>query len=567
MNNLRVMVVDDIEQNRYMLQYMLQSQGAIASTADHGESALQQLHDTPHDLIISDILMPVMDGYQLCRECKKDPELANIPFVFYTATYTTDEDRDFSLALGANRFIIKPATPEVLLSMVHEVVAEHVAGKLTPRAPSFNSESELLEKYNSRLVRKLEDKLTQLEQANHKLDAELVRRTKLESQLLQAQKMEAVGTMLGGVSHNFNNILVGILGKLYLARAKLGTDNGFVRCQLDDIDSLASHAAEIISKLMRFSHKEPLQRKIFNLTTLLTKALDTVQIGLPEDVELKIHTPPETLTMDGEEAQIEQLLFNLLTNARDAVAEQPIKRITLTIQTITNRALSTDLPAMAAERIAHITIKDSGCGIHKGQLQSIFDPFFTTKKEGKGTGLGLSTSYAIAHDHQGHITCHSELGTGTSFEVYLPLYQPLSGNKTDAAGPSRPILGNGETILLVEDEEGVRNTTESVLKALGYQVVTAENGWKGFAAFQRQQPSIALVLSDITMPEMNGIELLRAIIASGSQVPIILASGYDMGIFDLSSEEKSRVLLLEKPYRAIPLSQTIHDLLHPQRIN
>jgi len=562
MNKFHVMVVDDIEANRYMLQYMLQSQGAIVSTADHGESALQQLHTTRHDLIISDILMPVMDGYQLCRECKKDPELADIPFIFYTATYTTDEDRDFSLSLGANRFIIKPAAPDVLLTIIREVIEQHAQGRLQPVPPSFQSETELLEKYNSRLVHKLEDKLTQLEQANHRLDAELLERNKLERQLVQAQKMEAIGTMVSGVSHNFNNILIGILGKVYLAKSKLGSDISYARIQLDGIDTLANNAAEIISELMRFGRKEPLHHKVFNLRELLTNTINTARIGIPEDISLQVDIPSDNLIIDGEASQIQQVVLNILNNARDAILGQKTKRIQICVCQLSSTDIPDEVAAMDSDRIAHIAIQDSGCGMSSSQLQHVFEPFYTTKGAEAGTGLGLSTAYAIVHAHGGCITCDSQLGSRTTFNIYLPLCPSLPQSNAKAASSATPTIGHGETILLVEDEAGVRRTTKSILDALGYQVICAENGKDGLEKFQ-QNRSINLILSDITMPEMNGVEMMRAIIATGSTLPIILASGYDIALFDLSNAEKSRVYLMEKPYTIIPLSHTIHALLHP----
>ncbi|MDX8412839.1 MAG: response regulator [Mariprofundales bacterium] len=561
MKNLRIMVVDDIEQNRYMLTYMLQSQGALVSAAEHGKQALDQLLATPHDMIISDILMPVMDGYQLCRECKLHATLRQIPFVFYTATYTTDEDRQFSLDLGANRFIIKPEQPEALLKILRELLEEQQKGEMVALEPNFEGETELLQRYNSRLVRKLEDKLVQLEESKRQLDEEITRRNALTSELAHAQRMEAVGTLVSGVAHNFNNVLVGVMGKSYLAKSKLGKDNAFVEHQLNDIETLANHASDIVRQLMNYTRKTREKNELFPLETLVTETVETSRIGIPSHTQLRTSLTITMLPIRGDSSQVQQVIMNLINNARDAVANRNTRWIEVSLQQqiIDDSNAQNHTPNLAQGVWAHLSIRDSGCGISAAHQQQIFDPFFTTKEKEKGTGLGLSTAYAIIERHGGTICCQSTLDQGTCFDIHLPV-EGKEPPKTHSKTPTVMIPGNGETILLVEDEDSVRQTTAAILTRLGYHTLTACNGKEGLAQFN-QHDDIALVLTDVVMPEMGGMELLSAIIKQDNKVPIVLASGYNLDMSDLSSEELARTQLLAKPYHAAPLSQLLHSMI------
>ncbi len=287
MNNEHILVVDDIEQNRYMLEFMLRQQGASVETAAHGVEALQKLREQPFHLIISDILMPVMDGYQFCRACKSDPELRDIPFVFYTATYTTDEDRRFALDLGASRFIIKPQEPDKLLAMLEEILVSHRAGALPSVQTTITDESQMLKRYNHRLIHKLEDKLVELQETNQRLQEEIAQRKELDARLLRAQKMEAIGTLVSGVAHNFNNVLVGVLGKAYLAKSRLDRDPEYVRTQLEEIEQLTNHAAEIVRQLMNYARKETPAALHFDFRKLVEETVNTVRIGIPSHTVLE----------------------------------------------------------------------------------------------------------------------------------------------------------------------------------------------------------------------------------------------------------------------------------------
>ncbi|RMH52991.1 MAG: hybrid sensor histidine kinase/response regulator [Zetaproteobacteria bacterium] len=554
MNHERILVVDDIEQNRYMLEFMLRKQGAEVVTAANGEEALALLRRKPFDLIVSDILMPVMDGYRLCRSCKADSGLRAIPFVFYTATYTTDEDRRFALDLGADRFIVKPHDPDALLASFEELMRAYRNGAITSSEPAIEDEEEALQRYNQRLIHKLEDKLAELERKNRELEAEIARRNELQQQqLLRAQKMEAIGTLVSGVAHNFNNMLVGVRGKSYLAKSRLGKDDDYVRAQIEEIEQLTNHASAIVRQLMNYARKDVEHKRRFDLCALLRDTVETARIGIPSHTTITIEIPDEKLPVEGDNSQLQQVIMNLLNNARDAVAEADRREISVTLRRLPEEEAG-------AAGGAQLTIADSGCGIPEHLQARIFDPFFTTKEQGKGTGLGLSTAHSIIENHGGRIRCHSTPGAGTRFEIALPLSQ---GMETDAPVEEKPQPGKGETILLVEDEEQVRATTASVLERLGYRVVTAANGREAMECFCRES-EIALLLSDVVMPEMGGVELVRAVRATGSRIPIILATGYNLEVTQLSAEERDGVRIIAKPFRMGPLSRVIRQTLQPR---
>ncbi len=558
MNKLRIMVVDDIEQNRYLLRYLLQGEGAQVSEAEHGRQALEQLRERPHDLIISDILMPVMDGYQLCCTCKKDPDLKEIPFVFYSATYTTEQDKKLALELGANRFFVKPLQSKELLRELRQLLAEQRAGNLTACVPRLDDDAELLQRYNSRLVRKLEDKLEQLERTNRELEEANARLESMAEQLAQAQKMEAIGTLVSGVAHNFNNVLFGILGKSYIARNKLGKDDAAVRRQIEEIESLVDHAANIVKQLMDYARKKAASNDIFPLETLVKETVATSKLGIPSHTTVRFHDQGEHLPVCGDATQIQQVVMNLMNNARDAVATADARWIDVTLRrhTVTDDGEEGDIKP---GEWAHLTVADSGCGIGAEEISRVFDPFFTTKEDGKGTGLGLSTVHAIVQQHGGTITCHSAPGEGARFDIHLPLASE-SGEQPEAEQPLRLMRGNGEKILLAEDDDAIRKTMTDLLKMIGYRVVAVGNGREALE-LARQDHEIALVLTDMVMPEMGGVELVQALIDHGIDVPIVLASGYALDMDLLSEAAKARTRFLSKPYHAIPVSILLNSLL------
>ena len=249
---MKILSVDDKAENLYMLEALLRGHGHEVDSASNGLDALRLAERGQYDLIVSDILMPRMDGFQLCRELKKDERLRRIPFVFYTATYTDSKDAAFALSLGADRFLIKPLEPEVFIQLISEVLAQVEQHEIPAGREPPEDEAIYLKEYNARLVTKLEKKMLDLEQANRALQADIAERersaserAKLELQLRQAQKMEAIGTLAGGIAHDFNNILGGIIGFAELAKQD-AQDPAATHAHLDHLLRSADRASDLV---------------------------------------------------------------------------------------------------------------------------------------------------------------------------------------------------------------------------------------------------------------------------------------------------------------------------------
>lgn len=409
-----VLIVDDNEQNLYMLQVLLQTHGYEVVSAAHGALALEMAASKVPDLVISDILMPVMDGFSLCRHWKSDPKLKEKPFIFYTATYTEARDEEFALSLGADRFLIKPEEPERLLAIIAELLA--------PAAPSADappvSEAEFLKDYNIALFRKLEKKVSDLEVANAALQRDLVLRQALERQLVQAQKMESLGQITGGIVHDFNNVLT-VIGGLASVIAQEKADPARMQEWSAKIQEAVRMGGNLGRQLLAFARKQDLSLTVLDMDGLLVESSVLLRAALPRTVELVVSRSADLPAVQADPIQLKQVLLNLVFNARDAIS--PPGKVTLDTAWVDLdeefvRHRADGLPG----RYVRIRCHDTGSGMDPETLEKIFEPFFTTKGPGRGSGLGLSVVYGIVRQHRGFVQVSSVVGRGTSFEVYLP---------------------------------------------------------------------------------------------------------------------------------------------------
>ncbi len=429
MKTNRILVVDDQEENLYYLRALLQGHGFEVVSALHGAEALDKARQNPPDLIISDILMPVMDGFALCRAWKKDARLKTIPFIFYTATYTEERDREFALSLGAERFVVKPEEPDALLEMIRETVG---LGKRPPADPvpePENEETDYLKQYSAALIRKLESKTEQLERANRVLERDMAERKqaeaereRLRAQLTQAQKLESIGTLASGVAHEINNPILAILGYAQ-----------FIADQKDASLELREYAAEIVKatdrvtaivrNLLAFARQDQQERVSTNVADIVISTLSLIQAVLRNDaIDLEVDIPAELPPLICQSQRIQQVLMNLVTNARDSLNDRYAgshadKKILIAARLLERER---DAGPGGATRWIRLTVEDHGAGIPPEVRDRIFAPFFTTKPAEKGTGLGLAISHGIVTDHHGTLTVESEPGQYTRFHVDLP---------------------------------------------------------------------------------------------------------------------------------------------------
>lgn len=544
-----VLIVDDNKQNRYLLEVLLEGHGYTTVSAVNGAEALASARRHPPDLVIADILMPVMDGYSLCRQMKTDADLNHIPFIFYTATYTEPEDHAFAIGLGAERFLIKPLDPEDLIRIIGEVLRQQVSapGGGTGAA-GLLPEHEFLERHNKALSRKLERKVTQVESLHHDLTAEISARRQLEeklaeaetlfhgildaaplamtftdkaggmlylnkqfvhlfgysrqalpdletwfaaaypdacrretmqhlwqtaqhadgqtetriepveacirckdgsgknvsvleafisdihltayrdltehsalvSQLIQAQKMEAIGHYAGGLAHDFNNILTAIAGYGQLLMATLPPEAA-PRRYAEQILSASQRGEKLTTSLFSFSRKQKIEEKPVELNHIITGAEDILARLIKDNIELKCELCDAPTTIMADTNQMEQVLMNLVKNASDAIEGRG--RITIGTQRM---QAGDQVPGLTYGCTAgpHIllTVGDTGHGMEEETCQNIFKPFYTRKEKGKGTGLGLSVVRGIVKRHKGRIVVDSTPGKGTRFSLYLPTW-------------------------------------------------------------------------------------------------------------------------------------------------
>jgi len=559
---MKVLIVDDNEENRYLLEALLKGEGHEVLSACDGMEALDMLKASTVSLIVSDILMPRMDGFQLCSAVRRDEALRDIPFLIYTATYVSEKDREFAMRIGADRFLVKPDEIELLGQTIREMLAR----RTNPVKRPLGDEMEFFRQHNHILFRKLETKVADLEATKQALQKELAERRQidaekalLEEQLRHAQKMEAIGQLAGGVAHDFNNILSAIVGYSSLATTRMEPDDPNRR-YLEQILASADRATTLIQTLLAFSRKQAIQLEKIDLNETIRSFQDLLSRLLRENIQLKLILAEEELPVTADRGQVEQVLMNLLTNARDAIAKEGL----ILIET---SAVEVDQPFAKSRgleqpgRYALLAVTDTGAGIPEAVREKIFDPFFTTKKEGKGTGLGLSMVFGIVKKHQGSIQVYSRPGQGTTFKIYLPLtHTPtrLAGGKTEK---QTHFPRGTETVLIAEDDDGFRNMAATALRHYGYTVIEAVDGNDAVARFRENRDCIRLVILDGIMPRMSGKEACEKIRALNPDTKAVFVSGYVGEIFSEAGIPHKSDAFMTKPVSLQALVRKIREML------
>ncbi len=380
----------------------------------------------------------------------------------------------------------------------------------------------------------------------------------LEEKFRQAQKMESVGTLVGGVAHEFNNTLAGIMTRLHLAKLSAKNNPETIR-HIDIMSELSDRAAEIIRQLMAFSRKSTVQMRVFDLEAFINKTIGLHEVSIPENIKVDIHHSRCSLPIYGDISQLQQTLVNLLNNARDAVADVRKPHINITLDLFeADKSFIQLHPNHNVQRFAHLMVEDNGCGIPKENIDKIFDPFFTTKEVGKGTGLGLAMVYGAIQTHNGFIDVDSEPGKGTRMHIYIPL--SLSLQLDEKREYSQIIPGRGEVILYVDDKASLRESGKEILESIGYSVLDASNGFEAVETFIANKDSISLIIMDIIMPEMGGIDAASAIKAVSPDVKIIFCTGYDKKHV-INRNDLMDIPVITKPYKIHNLSRTISEIL------
>jgi PAS domain S-box-containing protein len=383
-------------------------------------------------------------------------------------------------------------------------------------------------------------------------------RKALEERLRQAQKMEAVGQLTGGIAHDLNNILTVVLANAELLAKGLPEDQPDSRADLEDLRSAARRGAAMIEKLLGFSRHAPLSVTTLDLGRLVADLLPTLRRLLPATIAVETGLPQQTVWVRADAGSVEQILLNLATNARDAMPDGG--RLWIEVEP-GGRVSGPGIDP--ARRYACLRVTDTGVGMDEDTRARVFEPFFTTKPSGQGSGLGLSMVYGLVQQHRGSVQLDSAPGAGARVAVYLPTADSEDPGEAPASG-SRPALsvrGGTETLLLVEDEEPVRRATQRVLERYGYTVLTAADGREAVQALATLEPSIALVITDLVMPKMGGRELFEATRRAGMHVRFLFASGYAPTELRETSRPHGPEHFIQKPWTVEALALRVREIL------
>ncbi len=375
------------------------------------------------------------------------------------------------------------------------------------------------------------------------LISDITERKNLENQLRQAQKIEAIGTLAGGVAHDFNNILTAITGYGTILEMNIAKDDP-LHAHVEAILVAADRAADLTRSLLTFSRKQEIEPKPVKLNEIVSTSEKLLSRLIREDIELEMKLSDDGLTVMADAAQIEQILMNLVTNARDAMPRGGVITIE-TSSTVLDRDFIRGHGYGEPGGYAMLTFTDNGAGMDEKTQQRIFEPFFTTKEMGKGTGLGLAVCYGIIKRHKGYIVCGSEPGAGTTFTIYLPLITEGAA-RGKAVSPAQMPEGQ-EVLLLAEDDEHVRTFCKALLERYGYTVIDAVDGEDALSRFKERMEEISLVITDVIMPRKNGRELFADVIRLKPDMKVIFTSGYTADVFPNGYPCRDEMHFLSKP--------------------
>jgi len=385
---------------------------------------------------------------------------------------------------------------------------------------------------------------------------QLERHERVTAQLHQSQKLEALGTLAGGIAHDFNNVLGAVLGYAELAGQHSGPGSLQQR-YIDNIVVAANRARDLVARILAFSRPGVGSAKAVSLQKILTEVHNLTCAALPPEVRVQMSEPPAPLVVAGDPAQLHQMLANLVTNAVQAVGAGGTVRVRAVAMDVTETRDCT-VGRLQRGRYACVEVSDTGAGMSAQQLERIFEPFFTTKPVGAGTGLGLSLVHGIVLDHGAALEVSSSPGTGTTFSVYLPLTE---AEPAQEPAPLAAPRGNGETILVVDDEESLVRLAEEVLASLGYEPVGCVGAIEALRVFRAAPQRFDAAVTDAIMPELSGLELLAELRRLRPELPAILVSGYGGPDLNAAATAAGVQAVLVKPLGAADLAQSLAQLL------
>ncbi|HEX2767652.1 MAG TPA: response regulator [Geobacteraceae bacterium] len=657
---MRILLVDDNAAGRMLLRQVLENHGCEVMEAANGDEGLQMARNIGPALIISDVFMPKMDGFQFLHEVKTDPVLQRVPFVFYSSVFADRNDEELAMSLGAAAFIVKPKDSDEFWTGICSAMERGESVNEAKRDTSITTEENRLN-INQTIIGRMEEKFAEMKKARsdlersderyrcllesvtdyiytvqvedgralatshgpgsvavtgytpeeyeadpdlwfriiHEEDRGTVRELtshyllengailpfqhriihkngsvrwirnttvphydqegrvvaydglisditefkKLEDQFRHAQKMEAVGVLAGGIAHDFNNILTAIIGYGTLLQMQLKNDHS-ARHNVEQILAAGEKAANLVHGLLAFSRKQIINPKPAGLNNIIRIVEKLLSRLLTEDIELKVNLTDSETTIMADPGQIDQILMNLATNARDAMPKGGVLTIETSIMSMDREYLLMHGYGIQGHYV-WLSVSDNGMGIDEQTRQKIFEPFFTTKPMGKGTGLGLSIVYGIVKQHNGFIDVQSTPGMGTTFNIFFPLVKAKP--QGTATISSLPALGENQTILIADDDMQVRDIIRITLENSGYKVIEAEDGEMAVQQFAKYRDEINLLILDIVMPKKNGKDAYDEIRKIRQEIKVLFISGYTSDVIDLKVGMGEELNIVSKP--------------------
>ena len=396
------------------------------------------------------------------------------------------------------------------------------------------------------------------------IHTDITERKELETQFLRSQRMESIGTLVGGIAHDLGNLLVPVLLGVQVLEKRFEGDPSTTRT-LQMITRSAQRGADMVKQVLAFARGVEGERVPMNPGQVIREIERISLETFPREISFMVEVPDDVWKIKGDATQIQQVLMNLTVNARDAMPDGGRISVTLENVDVGKEHMRTNIEAKLGPHVC-ITVTDTGEGIPPEVRDKMFEPFYTTKPVGKGTGLGLSTVYSIVKSHNGFVNVHSHPGQGTTFRIFIPATVESLGHSPDLEETDGSANGNGELVMVVDDEEFILELARETLESAGYHVVTAKDGHEALNIFDRRKQELHAIITDLMMPNLDGVATIRELKARGAGMPIIAASGAS-GDRAAEAIKAGAELFLSKPFTATKLCRVLKDVLHSDSLS
>ncbi|HLH25008.1 MAG TPA: response regulator [Chloroflexota bacterium] len=512
-----VLVVEDDALVADMLRAMLEHAGYTVEIAATGAAGLARIAAGGVDLVLLDMLLPEMNGIEVCERLRAEESDVYLPIIILTAQ-SRPEQRQAGFAAGADDFLTKPFDREDLLARVQVWVRAR----------------QRMQALYSRLLREQE-------------------------QVRRAQRLEALGRLAGGVAHDFNNLLAVITGFSELVLQRLGSTDP-PRSYLEEITKAGERATALTRQLLAFSRRQLLEAEVLDLNSVVADAEPLLRRVIGDAVELRTHLSPGLWPVKADRGQLDQVLLNLAVNARDAMPQGGCLTFETANVDLDARYARTHAPLHPGQYV-QLTATDTGIGMTPEVQAQIFEPFFTTKRPGKGTGLGLATVYGIVKQSGGYIWVYSEPGHGTTFKIYLPREVATALADRAPSAPPYAAPGGTETVLVVEDNPQIGSLVRGALAASGYTVLAARHGEDALRLAVQHTGPLHLLLTDAVLPGLHGRELARRLATHHPGLKVLFMSGYTDQVVVEQGLIEPGAPFLQKPFSPDALRRKVREVL------